>query len=169
MPPYGLWPARLLCPWNSPGKNTGVGCHALLQGIFLIQGSNPRLLCRLHRYVGSLPLSPPAKLCRSLLVIDSYFIYRSVYMSIPVFQFITPTHPLVGFPGGSVVKNPMANARDVGSIPGSGRSPGEGNGKTLQYSCLENPMDRGAWRATVHGVEKCQTRLKRLRTNLLKR
>ena len=59
-----------------------------------------------------------------------------------------------GFPGGSVVKNLPANAGDVGSIPGSGRSPGEGNGNPLQYSCLENPMDRGAWQATVHGVAK---------------
>ena len=46
--PYGLWPTRLLCPWNSPGKNTGVGCHALLQGIFPTQGRDPRLLCLLH-------------------------------------------------------------------------------------------------------------------------
>ena len=58
----------------------------------------------------------------------------------------------MGFPGGSVVKNPPANAGDVGSIPVSGRSPGEGNGNPLQYSCLENPMDRGALQATVHGV-----------------
>ena len=59
-----------------------------------------------------------------------------------------------GFPGGSVVKSPPANAGDVGSIPGSGRSPGEGNGNPLQYSCLGNPTDGGAWRATVHGVAK---------------
>ena len=59
-----------------------------------------------------------------------------------------------GFPGGSVVKNLLANAGDAGSIPGSGRSPGEGNGNPLQYSCLGNPMDRGAWRATDHGVAK---------------
>ena len=59
-----------------------------------------------------------------------------------------------------VVKNPPANAgdiRDVDSIPGSGRSPGEGNGNPLQYSCLGNPMDRGAWQATVHRVAKTQT------------
>ena len=56
------------------------------------------------------------------------------------------------FPGGSVVKNPPANAGDVGLIPGSGRCPEEGNGNPLQYSCLENPKDRGAWQATVHGV-----------------
>ena len=57
-----------------------------------------------------------------------------------------------------MVKNP-ANAGDPGSIPGSGRSLGVGNGNALQYSCLENSMDRGAWRATVHGVGKSQTRL----------
>ena len=61
-----------------------------------------------------------------------------------------------------VVKNPPANAGDLtdaGLISSSGRSPGEGNGKPLQYSCLENPMDRGAWRATVHGVTKSWTQL----------
>ena len=55
------------------------------------------------------------------------------------------------------VKNLLANAGDAGSILGSGRSPGGGHGNPLQYSCLENPMDRGAWRATVHGVPKTQT------------
>ena len=64
-----------------------------------------------------------------------------------------------GFLGGSVVKNPPANAGDVGSIPGSGRSPGGENGNPLQYSCLENPMDRGSRRATVHEVTKSQTQL----------
>ena len=59
-----------------------------------------------------------------------------------------------GFPGGSVVKNPPANAGDVGSIPGLGRSPGERNGKPVQYSCLENPMDRGVWRAMSMGSQK---------------
>jgi len=54
----------------------------------------------------------------------------------------------------SVVKNLPANVRDVSSIPGSGRSPEEGNGNPFQYSCLENPMDRGAWWATVHWVTK---------------
>ena len=66
------------------------------------------------------------------------------------------------FSSGAVVKNPPANAgdsRDVGSIPGLRRSPGIGNGNPLQYSCLENPMYRGAWQATVHRVTKSQTRL----------
>ena len=62
-----------------------------------------------------------------------------------------------GFPGGSDGKESASNAGDLGLIPGSGRSPGEGNDSPLQYSCLENPMNRGAWRATVHGVPKSQT------------
>ena len=72
-----------------------------------------------------------------------------------------PTDSL-GFPSGTVVKNlptSAEDARDVGLIPGSGRSPGEGNGNPLQNSCLENPMDRGAWWATVHGVAKGWTQL----------
>ena len=62
-------------------------------------------------------------------------------------------------PCGSEGKASAYSAGDLGSIPGSGRSPGEGNGNPLQYSCLENPMDSGAWRATVHEVAESQTRL----------
>ena len=72
----------------------------------------------------------------------------------------------MGFLGGSVSREFASDEEDageVGSIPGSGRSPREGNGNPLQYSCLENPMDRGAWWAPVHGVAKSQTHLKRLR------
>ena len=58
----------------------------------------------------------------------------------------------LGFPGGPVVKNPPANAEDMGLISGSGRSPGGEHGNPLQYSCLGNLMDRGAWQAMVHGV-----------------
>ena len=61
-----------------------------------------------------------------------------------------------GFPGGSDHKESACNSGDPSSILGSGRSPGEGNGKSLQYSCLENPMDRGAWQATALGVAKEQ-------------
>ena len=71
-------------------------------------------------------------------------------------------HLSTSMPGGSVVKRMPANARDTGDmglIPGSGRSTGEGNGNPLQYSCLENPMDIGAWWATVHGVAKSRTQL----------
>ena len=65
----------------------------------------------------------------------------------------------MGFPGGSGGKASACNAGDLGSIPGWGRSPAEGNGNPLQYSCLENCMDRGAWWVTVHGVTKNRTRL----------
>ena len=65
-----------------------------------------------------------------------------------------PIKPSQGLPGGSVVRNPPANEGDVGSIPGLGRSPEEGNGNPFQYSCLGNPKDRGAWQATVHAVVK---------------
>ena len=68
----------------------------------------------------------------------------------------------MGFPGGSVLKNLPANAGDRGSIPGLGKCPGEGNGNPVPDSCLENPMDRGAWRATVHGV----TRVGHIYTNI---
>ena len=100
--PHGLQPTRLLCPWDFPGENTGVGCHRLLRAFALA-------------------------MCKP------------------------------GFPGGSVVKNPPANAGDTGPIPGSGRSPGGVHGNPLQYSCLENPMERRVWQAIIHRVTKSWT------------
>ena len=73
-----------------------------------------------------------------------------------------PNISLTSFPGGSDGKESACDTGDVGLIPGWGRSPGEGNGNPLQYSCLENPVDRGAWWATVHGVTQNWTRLKQL-------
>ena len=75
---------------------------------------------------------------------------------------------LLGFPRGSVVKNLPArarNVRDPGSVPESGRSPGGGNGNPLQYSCLKNPMDKGACQAAIHGAAKSQTRLSTAHTH----
>ena len=66
---------------------------------------------------------------------------------------------MLGFSGGSVVKNPLVSAGDVGLIPGSRRSPEKGHSNPLQCSCLGNPMDRGAWQATDHGVAKSGTQL----------
>ena len=74
--------------------------------------------------------------------------YSSVFFLIPV---------IVGFPGASDSEESACNAGDLGLIPGLGRSPGEGNGFPLQYSCLGNPMDRGAWQTAVHGVSKSRT------------
>ena len=65
----------------------------------------------------------------------------------------------MGFPDGSGGKESSYDAGDSGSIPELGRSPGEGNGYSLQYSCLENSLDRGAWQATVHGIAKSWTQL----------
>ena len=76
------------------------------------------------------------------------------YFSIEPFCFT-----VAGFLGGSAGKESACSAGDLGSIPGLGRSPGDGNGNPLQYSCLGNPMGRGAWQPTVHGVTKSQTRL----------
>ena len=70
-----------------------------------------------------------------------------------------------GFPGGSVVRNLPVNAGDMGSIPGLGRCLGEGNDYPLQYSCLKNPMDRGAWWALVHGVPKDVDRTEQLKNS----
>ena len=76
--------------------------------------------------------------------------WRRDRLPIPVF---------LGFPGGSDGRESTSNARDLGLIPRLGRSPGGGHDNSLQYSCLENPMDRGAWRDTVHRVEKSQIQL----------
>ena len=73
-----------------------------------------------------------------------------------------------GFSGGSDGKESACNAGDPGSIPGLGRSPGEGKGNPLQYSCLENPMDREDWWATVHGVAKSQTRLSKQHLSIVR-
>ena len=68
-------------------------------------------------------------------------------------------HHIIGLPRDSVIKNLLPSAGDESSIPGLGRYPGEGNGNLLQYSSLGNPMDRGTWWATVHGITKSQTQL----------
>ena len=75
-------------------------------------------------------------------------------------HFCSPLRYLSGCPDGSEVKESVYNAGDPGSIPGPGRYPGEGNGNSLQYFCLENPMDRGVWQAIVLGVTKNWTRLR---------
>ena len=76
-----------------------------------------------------------------------------------VYQLLATTQVHTGFPGGSVVKNPSANAGDADSVPGLGRSLGDGNGNPLQYSFLGNPRDRGGWQVTVHGVPESRTQL----------
>ena len=137
-----MQPTRLHCPWKSPGKNTGVCSHYLLQRIFPIQGSNLGLLnCRQILYRLSHQGGPyPSK-----LEINSRLINQVIHIwASQVAQML---------------KNPPANAGDVGLILESGRSPGEGNGNSLQYSFLKNLVDRRAWWAPVHGVAKSLTQL----------
>ena len=103
---HGLQHARLFCPWGSPGKDTGVGCHFLLQVIFPTQGSNPGLL---HRRRTLSPSEPPGK--------DTSYHLSHFYCT-----------------ARSVGKESACDARDPSLIPGSGRSPGEGIGYPIQYS-----------------------------------
>ena len=135
--PYGLQPARILCPWGLSRQEywSGLLCpppgYLPSPAIFQTQGSNLCLLHLLHWQMGSLPLAPPGK----------------------------PST------GNSIVKNPPANARDArdrGLIPGWGRSPGEGTAIHSSILAWKIPMDRGAWWATVHRVAESQTRLKGL-------
>ena len=92
----------------------------------------------------------------SRILIDLYLFTNSFLES--VWDFFS-LYPNMDFPGGSDSKMAAYNAGDPGSVPGLGRSTGEGNGNPLHYSCLENPIDGEAWWATVHGVAKCRTQL----------
>ena len=154
---------------DSPGKNTGVSCHSLLQGIFPTQRLNPSLLLW---QVDSLPLSHSMAFRERFLLIGWWwgnlesqskaFSFQPVWglhacgqHTVNFFSLVgdsVSAKELKGF--GSVSKESACSAGDPGSIPGLGRSPGEGNGNTLQYLCLENLMDRKAWWAAVHGVAK---------------
>ena len=131
--------------------------HSLLQGIFPIQESNPGLLhCRQILYHLSHQGSPCIYIymCVCVCVCARACVHAYVCVCEHIY-FQRGEH----FPGGSAVKNLPTNAGDVGSVSGWGRSPGEGNGNPLQHSCLRNPMNRGAWRATVHGVARVRHNL----------
>ena len=171
--PHRRQPTRLPRPWDSPAKNTGVGCHFLLQCMKVKNESEllshirllatpwiaahqapPSMGFSRQEYWSGLPLpSPPRNIEKDKRnrsqVEDQETYFETDYI----------LHARI-FPGGSVVKNLPANARDTGSIPGLGRSLGEGNGNPLQCSCLENPRDGGAWWAAIYGVARSQTRLK---------
>ena len=137
---------------------------------------HPTPLC-CHRALGWAPRVPQQILTCYLFYIWSCICFHALLSIFPTFWnvyrfiggckerciqfslYISILYTMEGFPGGSEVKVSACNVGDPGSIPGSGRSPGEGNGNPLQYSCLEYPMDGGAWQATVHGVAKSRTRL----------
>ena len=137
--------ARLLCPWDSPAQNTGAGSSSLLQGIFPTQGLNPGLLhckwilyCLSHQ--GSLKKAGRQR-------IDNFETVVHV-MNGTLLSHEKEGNSVICNNTALVLKNLPASAgdvKDVGSIPGLGRSPGRGQGSPLHYSCLENPMNRGAW------------------------
>ena len=150
--PHRQQSTRLSRPWDSPAKNTGVGCHFLLQCMKVKSESEVAQSC--------LTLSDPTDCSPPGSSVHGIFQARVLEWGAIAFSaksVNTQLMFLLGFPGGSVVKNLPANAGDTGSIPGLGRSPGEENCNPLQYSCRENPMDRGAWWAIVHGVTKSWT------------
>ena len=103
-------------------------------------------------------LNPRIKLTSPILASGSSNLRRVINWEIGI-DVYTLLYVKGGFPGGSDGEEPACNAGDLGSIPGSERSPGEGNGNPLQYSCLENPRDRGTWQTIVHRVAKSQRQL----------
>ena len=126
------------CPWDCLGRSPAVGCHFLLQGVFPTQGSyvGRWILYHCTSWETHQPLAWGQPTCLLLCSILSCSI-------------------LLGFPGGSSGKEPARQCRRHsrrGSIPGSRRPPGGGQGNPLPFSCLENPTDRGVWQATVHRV-----------------
>ena len=158
MRPHGLQPTRLLRPWDFPGKGTGVGYHwggaggySFLTGIVLSISQlpwNPYLLVTLSlSHCQSHSLGHDFEKCHQGYILCKCRVH-----------FMCSFLECLGFPGGSEGKESACNVGDPGLIPRLGRSSGEVNGYPLQYSYLENSMDRGAWRATVHGVTNSQTR-----------
>ena len=146
----------LYSPWNSLGQNTAEGGLSLLHGLFSAQESNPGLPnCRRILHQLSHKGSPRILEWISYLFSrESSWPRNRTWVSCIAGRFFT-NWAIREALGGAVVTIPPANAGDIrDSIPGLGRSPGEGNSNPLQYSCLRNAMDRGAWRATVHGITK---------------
>ena len=126
--------------WSPPGSSV----HGILQARILYWSGKP------FPSSGDLP-NPGTEPSSPALQADSFLSEPELLKELAI----------LGFPGGASGKEPTCQCRRrEGLVPGLGRSPGGANGLPLQYSCLENPMDRGAWRATVHGVTKSQTRLK---------
>ena len=136
--PHRQQPTRLPRPWDSPGKNTGVGCHFLLQCMKL--KSEVKSLCCVR-----LLATPWTAATRLLHPWD--FPGKSTGVGCHCLLHYMYYWPLIWLKAQSA-----CNVGDLGLVPGSGRSPGGRHGNPLQYSFLENSMDRGAWWATVHGI-----------------
>ena len=161
--PHRRKPTRLPHPWDSPGKNTGVGCHFLLQCMKVKSESKAAQSCptRSDPMDCSLPGSSVHGIFQARVLKWGAMAFFEIqkYAALNKIKFIS--HPVRrGFPCGSAGKESACNVGDLGLIPGLGKSPGEGNGNPLQYSRLENSMDRGAWWAAVScGVTKSRIQL----------
>ena len=143
--PHGLQPTRLLRPWDFPGKSTGAGCHCPWCAPVNICEGDFKLQSAIQAFSSSHPFF-------FLLLVPSYF---ANYFETEIFKGSILGASLMA----QMIKNlPVMQETDL--IPGSRRSSGEGSGNPVQCSCLENPMDRGAWWATVLGVAKSRTQLR---------
>ena len=144
--PHRQQPTRLPRPWDSPGKNTGVGCHFLLQ-------------CMKVKSESEVTQSCPT--LGNLMDCSLHGIFQARVLEWVAIAFSDITlYIYVHIYSDSDGKESAYNAGDPGSIPELGRSPGEGHIYRLQYSCLENSMDRGTWRATAHEIANSQTQLR---------
>ena len=154
---------RLLCPWDFPGKNTGVGCHALLQGIFLTQGLNPHLLCILNWQVGSLPLARLLGLGTSLSL-STWVPHpsNSLHHIWTEFCRFHKNRNELGSPGGSDGKESACQCRVPGFDPWVRKIPWRRAWQPTPVFLPGESQDRGAWWATVPGVAKSQTRPEQL-------
>ena len=192
--PHRRQPTRLPSPWGSPGKNTGVGCHFLLQCMQVKSESEVAQSCptlsdpmdcslpgsSIHGIFQARVLEWGAiafsilkvmgRLCEnnmSIVVLDyKVWCISTLSCKLDLINFLLLSYRFR-------IHSHLGHLRQVakfgipreGSILGSGRSPGEEHGNSLQYSCLEHPMGRGAWQATVHSIAKSWTRLKQLSTH----
>ena len=151
--PHGLQPTRLLRPWDFPGKRTGVGslnfsCIFWIQASILFPQSWIMFTVITLNYFSDRWLIFSVSIsCRFLSGSFVCNVFLCCFILADLLYLWSPFYRLPANAG---------DTGDMGSIPGLGRSPGEGNGNPLQYSCLENPMDGGAW-ATVYGIAKSQT------------
>ena len=155
--PHRRQPTRLPHSWDSQGKNTGVGCHFLPQCMKVKSESKVAQSC--PTLSDPMNCSPPGSSIHGIFQQESW---SGVPLPSPgtmatglhSYYKVYRLHSYMGFPTNSVSKESTCNAGDPGLVPGLGKSSGEGNGNPLQYSSLENPMDRGAWRSTVHVVAR---------------
>ena len=167
MQPYGLYPARILCLWHSPGKNIGVGCHALFQGNLSNPGITPVSLKSAlsdRFFTTSTTWEAQTKAYRGKKGLATVTQAAGIHLNLSTTPALLPgkSHRWRSLVGCSPWGCKESDTTEQLHFPFSLSRIGEGNGNPLQCSCLENPKDGGAWWAAVYGVAQSRTRLKRL-------